>query len=128
VGCDSTPISRLAHAGCRAGELKVTAFNGRLFSPQGTGAFDRDAIDDEVMANAVLSVSTTPPSRAAGRRRIVYRDLDVEELGAIYEQVLDYEPDAGALTRTRDIRKFDGRVLYAASAHRTCSCARRCGR
>ena len=98
-------ISRLAHAGCRAGELKVTAFNGRLFSPQGTGAFDSDAIDDEVMANAMLSVSTTPPSRAAGRRRIVYRDLDVEELGAVYEQVLDYEPDAGALTRTRDIRK-----------------------
>src|SRR4029077_15577844 len=26
-------ISRLAHAGCKAGELRVTAFNGRLFSP-----------------------------------------------------------------------------------------------
>src|SRR5205085_5045137 len=26
-------ISRLAHTGCTAGELKVTAFNGRLFSP-----------------------------------------------------------------------------------------------
>src|SRR4029077_17013407 len=24
-------ISRLAHAGCRAGDLKVTPFNGRLF-------------------------------------------------------------------------------------------------
>jgi hypothetical protein len=101
-------ISRLAHAGCRAGELKVTAFNGRLFSPQRTGAFDGDAIDDEVMAKAVLSVGTTPPSRAAGRRRIAYRDLDVEELGAVYEQVLDYEPDAGELTHTRDIRKSTG--------------------
>ena len=101
-------ISRLAHAGCQAGELKVTAFNGRLFSPQGTGTFDGDVIDDEAMANAVLSVSTTPPSRVGGRRRIIYRDLDVEELGAVYEQVLDYEPDAGALTRTRDIRKSTG--------------------
>src|SRR5947207_1155763 len=101
-------ISRLAHAGCTAGELKVTAFNGRLFSPSGTGAFDGDAIDDEVMANAVLSISTTPPNRTAGRRRIVYRDLDVEELGAVYEQVLDHEPDAGRLTRTRDVRKSTG--------------------
>jgi len=101
-------ISRLAHAGCSAGELKVTAFNGRLFSPASTGAFDRQALDDGVMAKAVLSISTTPPNRHTGRRRIVYRDLDVEELGAVYEQVLDYEPDAGRLTRTRDLRKSTG--------------------
>jgi hypothetical protein len=101
-------ISRLAHAGCAAGELKVTAFNGRLFAPGGTGAFEASALDDAVMAKAVLAISTTPPTRAAGRRRIVYRDLDVEELGAVYEQVLDYEPDAGQLTRTRDLRKSTG--------------------
>jgi hypothetical protein len=101
-------ISRLAHAGCTAGELKVTAFNGRLFSPSGTGTFGREPIDDGVMAKAVLSISTTPPNRNAGRQRIVYRDLDVEELGAVYEQVLDYEPDAGRLTRTRDLRKSTG--------------------
>jgi len=105
-------ISRLAHAGCAAGELKVTAFNGRLFSPTGTGAFDRERIDDEVMAKAVLAVSTTPPARGAGRNRIVYRDLDVEELGAVYEHVLEYEPasrgGAQPLNRTRDLRKATG--------------------
>ena len=112
-------ISRLAHAGCAAGELKVTAFNGRLFSPSGTGAFDREAIDDGVMAKAVLSISTTPPNRHAGRQRIVYRDLDVEELGAVYEQVLDYEPDAGRLTRTRDLRKSTG-AFYTPRALTAC--------
>jgi len=101
-------ISRLAHAGCTAGELKVTAFNGRLFSPSGTGAFDGDIIDDDVMTRAVLSISTTAPNRSAGRRRIAYRDLDVEELGAVYERVLDYEPHVGQLTRTRDVRKSTG--------------------
>lgn len=101
-------ISRLAHAGCAAGALTVTAFNGRLFSPSGTGAFDREPVDDEVMAKVVLAISTTPPSRAAARRRVVYRDLDVEELGAVYEQVLDYEPDKDHLTRTRDRRKSTG--------------------
>ena len=33
-------ISRLAHAGCSAGELKVTPFNGRLFSPIRSAAFE----------------------------------------------------------------------------------------
>ena len=98
-------ISRLAHTGCVAGELKVTAFNGRLFAPSATLAIERIRIDDDVMAEAMLAISTTPPSRSYGRRRITYRDLDVEELGAVYEQVLEYEPRAGELTRTRDRRK-----------------------
>ena len=34
-------ISQLAHSGCSAGELTVTAFNGRLFSPAQAAAFDR---------------------------------------------------------------------------------------
>ena len=104
-------ISRLAYAGCKAGELKVTAFNGRLFSPAGTGAFERESIDDGVMGGAVLAVSTTP-SHGSGRSRIVYRDLDVEQLGAVYEHVLEYEPAsehaAQALTHTRDVRKATG--------------------
>jgi hypothetical protein len=98
-------ISRLAHNGCVAGELKVTAFNGRLFAPSATLAIERIRIGDDVMAEAMLAISTTPPSRSCGRRRITYRDLDVEELGAVYEQVLEYEPRAGELARTRDRRK-----------------------
>ena len=101
-------ISRLVYNGCVAGELKVTAFNGRLFSPSATGAIDRTRIDDDLMSQAVLSISSTPASRSNGRTRITYRDLDVEELGAVYEQVLEYEPRAGQLTRTRDLRKSTG--------------------
>ena len=101
-------ISRLAYNGCVAGELKVTAFNGRLFSPSATGAVDRTRIDDDLMSRAVLSISTTPASRSKARMRIAYRDLDVEELGAVYEQVLEYEPRNSELTRTRDLRKSTG--------------------
>jgi len=123
-------ISRLAHAGCRAGELRVTAFNGRLFSPSQADTFDRTPIADTVMSQAVVAVSTTPtrpsnPSSRSGlsrawprgkrmrpttaRARIVYRDLDVEQLGAVYERVLEYEPSPGAtLVRTREIRKSSG--------------------
>jgi Eco57I restriction-modification methylase len=101
-------ISRLVYNGCVAGELKVTAFNGRLFSPSATGVIDRTRIDDDLMSQAVLSISSTPASRGNGRTRITYRDLDVEELGAVYEQVLEYELRAGQLSRTCDLRKSTG--------------------
>ncbi len=104
-------ISRLAHAGCSAGELRVTAFNGRLFAPSHAAVFESTRIDDVVMGRAVVSVSTT----VVGRRspaRIMYRDLDVEELGAVYERVLEYEPLVGPgairLDRTGDARKSTG--------------------
>lgn len=103
-------ISRLAHAGCSAGALRVNAFNGRLFSPSHAPAFDGTRIDDDVLGQAVVAVSTTSP-RLNARVRIAFRDLDVEQLGAVYEQVLDYEPAAGRaapLARTGDRRKATG--------------------
>ena len=103
-------ISRLAHAGCSAGDLKVTAFNGRLFAPSHAAAFERTRIDDEVMGRAVVAVSTTA-ANVSGRARIAYRELDVEQLGAVYERVLDYQPapDSGsALVRSGDTRKSTG--------------------
>jgi hypothetical protein len=104
-------ISRLAHSGCAAGELRVTAFNGRLFSPSQAAAFERRRIDDVCLARAVIAVATTA-SRTGVRRRIAYRDLDVEQLGAVYERVLDYQPGAAGtstpLVRTGDRRKATG--------------------
>ena len=102
-------ISRLAHAGCAAGELKVTPFNGRLFAPVHSAAFERTRLDDRVMGAAIMAVGTT--ASPAGRARISYKDLDVEQLGAVYERVLDYEPaGAGAspLARTGDARRSSG--------------------
>jgi len=104
-------ISRLAHAGCSVGELRVTAFNGRLFDPSLTSSFERRPIADAVMRQAIVSVSSTPGATGRPRARISYRDLDVEQLGTVYEQVLDYEPGAtsgAVLVRTRDARKSSG--------------------
>ena len=108
-------ISRLAHAGCSAGELRVNAFNGRLFSPSQAEAFDRTPIADNVMGQAVVAVSTTPVEGGSrrtrpttARTRIVYRDLDVEQLGAVYERVLEYKPVGATLVRTREARKSSG--------------------
>ena len=116
-------ISRLVSSGCSAGELTVTAFNGRLFSSDHATTFDRARIDDELLGRALIALSTFPSNSGDTRHRIAFRDLDVEQLGAVYEHVLEYEPAPGLdvaawrhreggrtpqLCRTSDARKSSG--------------------
>jgi hypothetical protein len=84
-------IGRLAHAGCHAGDLTVTAFNGRLFSPARAPRLDSARLDDEPVRQALLAVSTFVQPGEQGRQRIAFADLGVEELGAVYEGLLEYE-------------------------------------
>ncbi len=83
-------IAALARNGCTAGDLSVTAFNGRLFAP--VPAIDSaHSVREEAVQLALLALCTSPGGRG-GRQRIDFRDLGVEQLGAVYEGVLDYEP------------------------------------
>ena len=84
-------ISRLAHQGCEAGDLRVTAFNGRLFAPARAPLLEHAALPDNRVREVVLALSTTEGTGGL-RERVWYRDLGVEELGAVYEGLLDYEP------------------------------------
>lgn len=95
--------TRLAHAGCRAGGLTVTAFNGRLFSPARTPLAEKRGLDDAAARQAIVSVSTRPGADGDTRERISYRDLGVEQLGAVYETLLDYEPHATRSPRGRPL-------------------------
>jgi hypothetical protein len=85
-------ISRLAHGGCRAGSLVVTPFNGRLFSPARTPLAESGRLADAAARTAIVALSTVRAPGHTGRMRIAYRDLGVEQLGAVYESVLEYEP------------------------------------
>jgi hypothetical protein len=85
-------MTRLAHAGCRAGDLLVTPFNGRLFAPSRTPLADQRDLDDEKARSAVIALSTRSTPLRNRRERITYGDLGVEQLGAVYETLLDYEP------------------------------------
>lgn len=103
-------ISRMAHDGCRAGSLNVTAFNGRLFSPLHAPLVERCVVPDAVTEGVLLALATTASPN--GRQPIAYHDLGVEQLGSVYERVLEYEPGraqaAGTLTRTSIERKATG--------------------
>ena len=103
-------ISRMAHTGCRAGDLEVTAFNGRLFSPAHAPLVEQRRVPDAVAQRVVMSLATA--ESASSRSRIAYYDLGVEQLGSVYEQVLEYElePSAAAfaLRPTSTERKTSG--------------------
>ena len=83
-------ISRLAHRGCRAGALRVAPFNGRLFSPADAPMADAVMLDDGLVREVLLALTTRPDR--AGRQRISYADLGVEQLGGVYERLLDFQP------------------------------------
>ena len=85
-------IARLAHRGCRAGTLQVPPFNGRLFSPAHAPLAESLELDDGAVREAMMALTTR--TAAAGRQRIAYADLGVEQLGGVYERILDYEPVA----------------------------------
>ncbi|GEO00068.1 hypothetical protein NSE01_19000 [Novosphingobium sediminis] len=76
----------------------IPPYNGGLFAGDGTPLLDSIRIPDSVMAPALDALSY---ERSSGERRYInYRDLSVQQLGSIYERLLEFEivrGDAGVL-------------------------------
>ncbi len=79
---------------CRAidagdGSIGLPPYNGGLFDPERTPLLAHVRLGDAVMAGVIdaLSFERTP----AGRKYINYRDLSVQQLGSIYERLLEHE-------------------------------------
>lgn len=77
----------------------IPPYNGGLFAGDGTPLLDSIRIPDSVMAPALDALSWL---RTDGNARYInYRDLSVQQLGSIYERLLEFEvvhDDAGELT------------------------------
>ena len=71
--------------------IGLPPYNGGLFDPERTPLIERVRLHDQIMANIIdaLSFEKTPQ----GRRYINYRDLGVQQLGSIYERLLEREVD-----------------------------------
>lgn len=87
-------IARLAHRGCRAGALRVPPFNGRLFSPADAPLAESVPLDDRAVGQALVALTTRRSKES--REHISYGDLGVEQLGGVYEHLLDFDLAAGA--------------------------------
>jgi hypothetical protein len=92
-------VSRLSRVGCRVDDLIVRPFNGRLFARAAAPTLERKrnvarsaralSAHDRAMQRTLTALATR--STAAGRQDICYADLGVEQLGAVYERVLDLD-------------------------------------
>jgi hypothetical protein len=70
----------------------VPAYDGNLFDPQSTRLLNAIRVSDKTMAEVIRYLSETPLTKERGRELIDYRDLGVEQLGAVYEGLLELEP------------------------------------
>ncbi len=92
-------VTRLSRAGCEAADLIVRPFNGRLFARAAAPSLEArhrarggQASDarDAALRTALVALGSRPGP--TGREAIAYADLGVEQLGAVYERVLDLDP------------------------------------
>lgn len=74
--------------------------------PRGGDFFDADTpagrvldaarLPDSTVARVLLDIATSVPRRGVGRERVSFRELDIEDLGSVYEGLLAWEPRLAA--------------------------------
>ncbi len=118
-------MTSLARTGGSVEALRVFPFNGRLFSRRAAPTLERTTrraagptpasrARDDALARTLQALATRRDS--AGRLPVHYADLGVEQLGAVYEHVLDFTPDTiGARGRHSALRKDTGTFYTPAS-------------
>ncbi len=73
-----------------AQQLGLTALNGELF--RHLPHLDSSFLDNRSALAAIAALSYFVPPNERVRRRVNYAALDVEELGSVYESLLDLQP------------------------------------
>ena len=84
-------LFRVFRDGLACNELSVAALGGALFGSETTPLLDRLAWGEPAVALLLDRLLWTVPG-GRGRERVHYGALDVEELGRIYEALLELEP------------------------------------
>jgi hypothetical protein len=120
-------LFRLIRRGCNTSVLVVPAYNGALFDPHRTRYLDGLRISDAALKEILTDLSVTPPTKDRGRERIDYSDLGVEQLGAVYEGLLEFEPRI-ANEPMVEVRYKDERVVIPEREQRNYTVIRRIAR
>ncbi len=85
-------FGKLSDTGCK--ELGLPALGSFLWSDKATPALDRAELANADLLDAVRSLAFTKDGTI--RRAIDYRNLGAEELGSVYESLLELHPDLNA--------------------------------
>jgi hypothetical protein len=76
----------------QAPALGVPALNGELFDVGRTRHLEAAYLNNRDLLSAIRQLSYFTPEKEQVRRRVNYAALDVEELGSVYESLLDEYP------------------------------------
>ncbi len=92
--------SKALYGGVTSEDIRLPAYGGSLFDPERfpflTGVDDRGAlavaVSDRVMLEVLRAVqyAVIGTGKSAERRRVSFRDVDVDQIGYIYEGLLGY--------------------------------------
>lgn len=72
--------------------LNISPLNGDLFETNLTPLLANTHISNRELLKALKSLALYQPDGRSSYQRINYRDLNVEELGSVYESLLDFHP------------------------------------
>lgn len=103
---------RMMHEGVP--ELGIFAYDGMLFDPTLTPTLDPLGCRNADLLAAVRDLTFT--EKGGVLQRISYVDLGVEELGSIYESLLDYAPRLAATNEEFEADEHGRKVKYDAHA------------
>lgn len=97
--------------------LKVFGYNGALFSSTKTpilmpseGAGEAPLLRNDSLLSAIRALTTV--ERQGVLQRISYADLSVEEMGSVYESLLDYTPRIAAESETVENREIHANTFF----------------
>lgn len=79
--------------------LALLPLGGFLWSRESTAALSGLAISNEAFLEAIASLTTVKPKNELPQR-VDYANLGAEELGSIYESLLEYMPEVNAVVGT----------------------------
>jgi len=86
-------LFRMFHEGIECTELNVKPLGGALFGVDATPVLSRLRWGERAVAHLLDQLLWTTPKKKAGvRERVHYGPLDVEDLGRVYEALLELEP------------------------------------
>ena len=104
-------------AGCP--DLALPPLGGLLFSPDATPALDGCRLANRALLDAVRSLAVIADRATHRRRPVDYRNLGAEELGGIYEGLLELHPRIDADAATFDLGTAAGHERKQAGAYYT---------
>lgn len=105
-------LFKILEKGINHRSCAIAALNGELNSSKEHPLLDQVELNDEIMSEIIQRLTLTQV-KGGGLDRISYRELDVAQLGSVYEGLLEYEPKIADSNLTIEKIKGNDQLIRA---------------